>query len=85
MRFSLRRMLIEPSRWRRVERIQPALFAVQVALAAVWRSWGVVPTAVVGQPMGEVAAAGRLSPVDGVRVICRRARLLRAVTSGAGD
>ncbi|MEU9716855.1 type I polyketide synthase [Streptomyces sp. NPDC047976] len=84
--FSLRRMLSEPSLLRGVDRIQPVLFAVQVALAAVWRSWGVVPAAVVGQSLGEVAAAvvaDRLSLEDGVKVICRRARLLRAVTGGA--
>ncbi|MGE4427778.1 MAG: amino acid adenylation domain-containing protein, partial [Solirubrobacteraceae bacterium] len=66
--------------------IQPAIFAVQVALAALWRSWGVEPEAVVGHSLGEVAAAhiaGALCLDDAARVICGRARLLRRV-SGDG-
>ncbi len=66
--------------------MQPALFATQVALAALWRSYGVQPSAVVGHSMGEVAAAhvaGALSLADAALVICRRSRLLRRV-SGRG-
>lgn len=62
--------------------LQPTLFAMQVALAALWRSWGIVPEAVVGHSMGEVAAAhvaGALSLEDAVRVICRRSSLLRRI------
>lgn len=58
-----------------MDTIQPALFTIGVALAALWRSWGVEPAAVVGHSMGEVAAAhvcGALSLPDAVRVICRR-------------
>ena len=66
--------------------LQPALFAMQVALAALWRSWGIEPQAVVGHSMGEVAAAyvaGALSLEDAVRIICCRSRLVKR-TSGQG-
>ena len=76
----------EISRLREIDVVQPTLFAVEVALAALWRSWGVVPDAVIGHSMGEVAAAhvaGALSLEDATRVICRRSRLLRGI-SGRG-
>ncbi|MBI1357400.1 MAG: SDR family NAD(P)-dependent oxidoreductase [Acidobacteria bacterium] len=71
----------------RIDRVQPALFAVQVALAALWKSWGVVPDAVCGHSMGEIAAAhvaGALSLIDAARIICRRSLLLRRVEGRAG-
>jgi acyl transferase domain-containing protein/NADPH:quinone reductase-like Zn-dependent oxidoreductase len=74
------------SRLTRIDVIQPVLFSVQVALAALWRSWGVEPTAVVGHSMGEIAAAhvaGALSIEDAASIICRRSELLRR-TSGKG-
>lgn len=69
-----------------IDVVQPVLFAVEVAVAALWRSWGLEPDAVVGHSMGEVAAAhvaGALGLDDAARVICLRSRLLRAV-SGQG-
>lgn len=60
--------------------VQPALFAIQVALASLWQSWGIKPDAVVGHSMGEVAAAhvaGILSLEDAIQVICCRSRLLQ--------
>jgi acyl transferase domain-containing protein/acyl carrier protein len=57
---------------------QWAIFAVQVGLAALWRSWGVVPEAVVGHSLGEIAAAhaaGVLTREDAARVVFHRARL----------
>ncbi|MGP3991627.1 SDR family NAD(P)-dependent oxidoreductase [Streptomyces sp. 3N207] len=62
--------------------VQPTLFALQVALAAAWRSYGIEPAGVIGHSMGEVAAAvvaGALTIEDGVRVICRRSRLLSRI------
>ena len=67
-------------------RIQPTLFAMQVALAAAWRSYGIEPAGVIGHSMGEVAAAviaGALSTRDGAAVICRRSALLTRI-AGAG-
>ncbi|RMI43914.1 polyketide synthase [Actinomadura harenae] len=84
--LSLREMIAGPGELTGIERIQPALFGVQVALAALWRSWGVVPAAVIGQSLGEVAAAvvaGVLSPADGAKVICRRSALLSTISGGA--
>lgn len=72
----------EHSPLEQIEVIQPTIFAIQVALAALWRSWGIVPDAVVGHSMGEVAAAyvaGSLSLEDATQVICRRSKLLRRV------
>jgi acyl transferase domain-containing protein len=66
--------------------MQPVLFSVHVALAASLRARGVEPAAVVGHSMGEVAAAvvaGALSLEDGVRVTCRRSRLMKGL-SGRG-
>ncbi len=67
--------------------IQPTLFAMSVALAALWRAWGIEPAAVVGHSMGEVAAAciaGALSLEDGARIICERSRLMRQVSGRGG-
>ncbi len=75
------------SRLNEVDVVQPALFAIQIALAALWRSWGIEPDAVVGHSLGEVAAAhiaGALSLEDAVQVVCHRSRLFkRAVGKGA--
>ncbi|NEC67591.1 type I polyketide synthase [Streptomyces sp. SID9727] len=84
--FSLRRTLRSPEVVTGFDRVQPVIFAIQLGLAAMWRSRGVQPAAVIGHSMGEVAAAvacGALSVRDGVRVICRRSRLiLRAAGQG---
>ena len=83
--WSLHAVLTEDAQAARLEEIdviQPVLFAIQVGLAALWRSWGIVPDMVVGHSMGEVAAAciaGALNLEDAARVICLRSKLLRRV------
>ncbi|NUO83288.1 acyltransferase domain-containing protein, partial [candidate division KSB1 bacterium] len=66
---------------------QPALFALQIGLAAMWKSWGVEPDSVLGHSMGEAAAAfvaGALSLDDAVKVIHHRSRLMQRAT-GTGQ
>ncbi|MEV0229127.1 type I polyketide synthase [Nonomuraea sp. NPDC050786] len=80
-------VLLRGERLSRVDEVQPTLWAMQVALAAVWREWGVEPDLLIGHSMGEIAAAvtaGALSVADGAAVVARRSRLLRELrTPGA--
>lgn len=69
-----------------IDIVQPTLFAIQVAMAAHWRSWGISPDAVIGHSMGEVAAAyvcGALTLDEAARVITKRSQLMKR-TSGQG-
>ena len=64
---------------------QPAMFAIEYALATMWRSWGIEPTAVLGHSVGEFAAAcvaGVFSLEDGLRLIAERARLMQSLPAG---
>ncbi|WP_157873045.1 type I polyketide synthase, partial [Streptomyces neyagawaensis] len=66
----------------RVDVVQPVLFSMMVSLAALWRSYGVEPSAVVGHSQGEIAAAvvaGALTLEDGARIVARRSQILTAL------
>ncbi|MFK4067218.1 type I polyketide synthase [Streptomyces sp. NPDC029674] len=71
----------------RVDVVQPALFAVMVSLAELWRSYGIEPDAVVGHSQGEIAAAcvaGALSLDDAAKVVALRSRALGDIAGRGG-
>jgi polyketide synthase 12 len=68
------------------ERAQPALFALQVALAARWRAFGVEPDLIIGQSIGEIAAAhvaGAIRLADGLEIVLNRGRFMEE-SNGTG-
>ena len=59
---------------------QPALFAVEYAMAEMWKSWGIMPSIVLGHSVGEYVAAcvaGVYTLADGLKLIATRARLMQ--------
>ncbi|MFX0579441.1 SDR family NAD(P)-dependent oxidoreductase [Nocardia nepalensis] len=77
----------DPEGLERVDVVQPACFAVMVAMAAVWESLGVVPDAVVGHSQGEIAAAcvsGALTLADAARVVALRSQVIAELLPAGG-
>lgn len=77
----------ETSQVQRTEIGQPSIFAMQVALAALWKSWGVQPSAIVGHSVGEIAAAciaGIFSLEEAAQIVALRARLMESCGRGEG-
>lgn len=71
---------------RQTQLAQPAVFATNYALACVWRSWALNPTAMIGHSVGEYVAAclaGVMSLEDALRVVAVRGRLVGEFPTGA--
>ena len=61
---------------------QPAIFAIEYALAQLWQSWGIEPSLVMGHSVGEYVAAciaGVFSLEDGLKLIAERGRLMQSL------
>ncbi len=65
---------------------QPAIFSVEYALASMWMSWGIKPSAMIGHSIGEFVAAvlaGVMSLADALAVVAARGRLMQSLPGGA--
>ncbi|SDY22717.1 type I polyketide synthase [Nitrosomonas sp. Nm58] len=74
------------ARLAQTEVTQPALFVIEYALAQLWKSWGIQPTAMIGHSVGEYVAACLaevFSLEDALRLVAMRGRLLQQMETGA--
>ncbi|MFE4108593.1 type I polyketide synthase [Almyronema epifaneia] len=65
---------------------QPAIFVVNYALAKLWQSWGIQPTALIGHSLGELVAAclaGVFCLEDALKLVCQRGQLMQQCPPGA--
>ncbi|HEY8984095.1 MAG TPA: type I polyketide synthase [Streptomyces sp.] len=83
--WNLHDVLGDPTALERADVVQPATWAVMISLAALWRSHGIEPDAVIGHSQGEIAAAhiaGALTLRDSARIVALRGKLIRDQLSG---
>lgn len=89
-KFSLAEELSRPeesSQMQRTEISQPAIFAMQIALTELWKSWGVTPAAVIGHSVGEIAAAcvaGILTLDQAAKIVVHRGRFMDQCSANGG-
>ncbi len=65
---------------------QPALFAIEYAIAQMWMHWGMIPIAMLGHSLGELTAACLaqvFSLSEGIQIVAERARLMQSMPQGA--
>ncbi len=84
--WSLLHVLEDEALLERTDVAQPAVFALEYALARTWQAWGIEPAAVLGHSAGEYVAAciaEVFSLADGLRLIVERGRAMQACPTGA--
>ncbi|WP_433684725.1 SDR family NAD(P)-dependent oxidoreductase [Nocardia sp. CA-119907] len=78
----LRTLLFDDAALTRTEFAQPALFAVEWAVAQLWADWGIRPAVVLGHSLGELVAAtvaGVFGIEEGLRLAAERGRLMQSL------
>lgn len=74
------------SRLNEIDVVQPIIVAIEIALANLWMSKGVMPDIVIGHSLGEIAAAyvaGNITLLEAAKIICTRSKLMKQL-SGKG-